>query len=86
MPILQDRYSRAMDITSYHKMMNFLPSLNSPFIFSIFLLFYGCMLQTFFESIMIQVTMFTGFEKKHYPWSDLTNKNTPPPDLTYLIF
>jgi hypothetical protein len=24
---------------------------------------------------------FTRFEKKHYPWSDLTNKNTPIPQL-----
>jgi hypothetical protein len=22
-----------------------------------------------------------GFFFKHYPWSDLTNKNTPPPEI-----
>jgi hypothetical protein len=26
-------------------------------------------------------SVITRFQKKHYPWSDLTNNNTPTPDL-----
>jgi hypothetical protein len=28
---------------------------------------------------------FTRFEKKHYPWSDLTNKNTPATELLKML-